>query len=107
MKEIIGSVIISAAILGSTVLYIKSQPKYEFQIISDRADYTSAFNSLTIRTDVRTGERCLVPGEGVLKGNLRNWEDKLVTMPGPTKFCKADDKSRILSVHDFFTQMRS
>ncbi len=87
MKENISSAIIAAAILGSTFLYVQRQPKYEFEIIS--VDQRAAsWNSATVRTNLRTGERCLVSGEGLLSMTEGDWKERMYELPGPSTVCE-------------------
>jgi hypothetical protein len=87
MKEIISSSIIAAAILLSAALYFRVQPKYEFEIISS-GDTASSWNSVTVRTNLRTGERCLMLGEGLLAMPSKDWKQFIYELAGPTKVCE-------------------
>ena len=87
MKENISSAIIAAAILGSTFLYVQRQPKYEFEIISED-QRAASWNSVTIRTNLQTGERCLMLGEGLLSMREKDWKGRIDDLPGPTMVCE-------------------
>ena len=87
MKEIISSSIIAAAILVSAALYLHGQPKYMFEIISwDQS--AASWDSAAVRTNLRTGERCLVSGEGLLSMKEKDWQTVMYNLPGPATVCE-------------------
>ena len=87
MKDIISSSIIAAAISLSAALYFQVQPRYEFEIIAF-GDRATSWNSVTIRTSLQTGERCLMSGEGLLSMTEKDWRKLVARLPGPTTVCE-------------------
>ena len=87
MKDILSMTILAVAIVGATWMYVERQPVYSFEIIYEDDD---RFNSLTIRTNVVNGYRCLVKDEGLLAVSFRGWSDTMSGMPGPKIVCETN-----------------